>query len=415
MRNTVKTSVAIVVLAILSPAILLAGPFQMWVTVSPPGPQNNDPSTWGGILRYQFSEDGAPPTVLTEIDRSLVADPCGLVFRATSHELFVGNRHGNTGGGSISRFTYDAASDSFQPSGTITGNGLDGVHQLALNPVTGELFATNYGGGVSRFLFDANDDAIPNGTIGGSQWTRGVAVSPDGQRLYVTSATPVIRCFELATGNELPNATVSGAVSLHFMRLVDGEVLYVADPVTSMVYRFIVGADGGLSGQINISAPSAASETVSPDQLELFATGHLTSHQITRLFWDGQNQSWIPGEPIYPGVPMGDILAMAVADLVDVPDADHQAAILLPNQPNPFNPCTVIPFRLEMPAPVELVIYDAAGRYVRTILSQEVGAGAHEAPWDGGDRDGRAVASGVYFVRLTVGTQTQLRSLVLVR
>ncbi len=415
MMTSIKTTILVVTLAILAPPALLAGPFQLWVTVSPPGPQNANPGTWGGILRYQFSDAGAPPTVLTEIDRSLVADPCGLVFRPASHELFVGNRHGNTGGGSISRFTYDAASDSFEPSGTITGNGLNGVHQMALNPLTGELFATNYGGGVSRFLFDVSDAAIPNGTIGGSQWTRGVAVSPDGQWLYVTSATPVIRRFDLTTGSELASVTVAGAASLHFMRLVGGNALYVADPVTSMVYRLVVASDGTLSGQTDIPAPSAAGETVSPDQRELFATGHLTSHQITRLLWDEQNQVWTPETPIYPDVPMGDILAMAVADLVDVPDAAPRAAMLLPNRPNPFNPGTVIPFRLDSPAMVELAIYDATGRFVRMLLSQNVGAGSHEIPWDGRDQGGHAVASGVYTVRLTGGSQTQLRSLVMVR
>jgi hypothetical protein len=415
MRNSVKTTIVVLILAILAPAVLLAGPFQLWVTVSPPGPQNADPASWGGILRYRFSTAGAPAVVLAEIDRSLVADPCGLVFRTASHELFVGNRHGNTGGGSISGFTYDAASDSFEPSGTITGNGLNGVHQLALDPVTGELFAANYGGGVSRFLFDASGTAVPNGVVGGSQWTRGVAVSLDGQWLYVTGATPVIRRFDLATGSELPNLTVTGATSLHFLRLVGGNALYAADPVTSMVYRLVVAPDGTLSEQTDIPAPSAASETVSPDQMELFATGHLTSHQITRLLWNEQDATWDPETPIYPGVPMGDILAMAVADMIDVPDADHSAAMLLPNRPNPFNPRTVIPFRLESPAMVELAVYDANGRFVRTLVSQDVAAGNHEIPWDGCDEVGRAVASGVYTVRLTAGAQTQLRSLVMVR
>jgi DNA-binding beta-propeller fold protein YncE len=415
MKRRVSILLALALVSAFAPAVLSARPFQMWVTVSPPGPANNDPATWGGILRYRFDDNGAPGNSLAGIDRSLVADPCGLVFRVESHELLVGNRHGNTGGGSISRFVYDAQTDSFTPNGSITGNGLNGVHQLALNPVTGELFATNYGGGVSRFLFDQDGNAVPNGMIGGGQWTRGVAVSPDGSRLYVTSATADVRRFDLGTGLELPSVAVAGAVGLHFIRLHGDHVFYVADPTTSLIYKFDVDEAGNFSGQVDIAAPSAASEAVSPDGLEMFATGHLTSHQITRLRWDAGTQSWTPVTPIYPEVPMGDILASAVADLVAADGPAPASFGLLPNRPNPFNPSTVIPFRLDSPGCVELTIHDPAGRSVRALASGDFGAGLHEASWDGIDDGGRAVASGTYFVRMKAGGTARMRPLLLVR
>ncbi|MBC8423825.1 hypothetical protein H8E07_06850 [bacterium] len=400
---------------LLAPAALIASPFQIWVTHSPPGPSNNDPATWGGIFRYRFSDNGAPGTSLAGIDRSLVADPAGLEFRVESHELLVGNRHGNTGGGSISRFIYDALADDFIPNGSITGNGLDGVHQLALNPVTGELFAANYGGGVSRFLFDEYGDAVPNGMIGGSEWTRGVAVSPDGGLLYVTSATPVLRTFDLDTGLELSPVSVSGAVKLHYIRLATDQYLYVADPFTSMIYQFAVDEFGALSGQIDIGAPSAVAEALSPDGLEMFATGHLTSHQITRLRWDTGTESWISVDPLYPDVPMGDILSSAVTDMVAVQGPVTAAARLLPNHPNPFNPSTVIPFRLDAAGTIGLTVYDAVGRKIRELAAGAFGPGDHEARWDGTDDGGRAVSTGLYFVRLRAGSTLQARSLVLVR
>jgi len=405
----------LVLVSAFAPTVLSARPFQMWATVSPPGPDNHDPGTWGGIIRYRFDDNGAPGSSLVGIDRSLVADPCGLVFRVESHELFVGNRHGNLGGGSISRFVYDAQTDSFTPNGSITGNGLFGVHQLALNPVTGELFATNFGGGVSRFLFDQDDNAVPNGMIGGTEWTRGVAVSPDGKWLYVTSATAVIRRFDLDTGQELPAVGVVGAVGLHFIRLHGEHVLYVADPTASMVYKFDIDAAGNFSGQVDIAAPSAAGEAVSPDGLEMFATGHLTSHQITRLRWDAGTQSWTPVTPIYPGVPMGDILASAVADLVAVAEPAPAKFELLPNHPNPFNPLTAIPYRLDAAVRLELTVHDAAGRLVRVLASGVSGPGLHRAQWDGADEDGRTVASGTYYARLKAGDAVQVRPLLLVR
>lgn len=181
---------------------------------------------------------------------------------------------------------------------------------MALNPDTGELFATNYGGGLSRFLFDESGNAIANGTLGGSEWTRGVAVSPDGERLYATSATTVIRQFDLTTDTELASVTVNGAVKLHNIRLRNNNELYVADPFTSMVYQFAMDGNNDLSNQVDIYAPSAVSLAFSPDEQEMYATGHLTSHQVTRQRLDPNTQVWQDNGAIYPNVAMGDIWVM---------------------------------------------------------------------------------------------------------
>ena len=65
------------------------------------------------------------------------------------------------------------------------------------------------------------------------------------------------------------------------------------------------------------------------------------------------------------------------------------------NRPNPFRAASTISFRLENPGPASLVLYDASGRQVRTLLDGFQEAGDHEIRLDGGD-----LASGVYFYRL---------------
>lgn len=72
--------------------------------------------------------------------------------------------------------------------------------------------------------------------------------------------------------------------------------------------------------------------------------------------------------------------------------------------PNPFNPTTTIKYYLAQAAPVTLSIFDMRGRHVETILhGSELPAGSGEAVWRGCDSQGRAVAGGVYLVRLKVG------------
>lgn len=100
------------------------------------------------------------------------------------------------------------------------------------------------------------------------------------------------------------------------------------------------------------------------------------------------------------------------------PPLARAAADLLPASPNPFNPSTELRFRLDAPAVVELRVFDARGRQVRRFPPTAYAAGAHGAVWDGRDDAGRALASGVFVVRMTArtaaGTAVSTRGLTLV-
>jgi endonuclease I len=90
-------------------------------------------------------------------------------------------------------------------------------------------------------------------------------------------------------------------------------------------------------------------------------------------------------------------------------------ALLRQNVPNPFNPSTVIRYELTAPVPVELHVYDLAGRLVDVLRSGAESAGAHEVTWQGRDDDGRAVAAGVYVYRLRAGDEVLTRRMVLAK
>jgi hypothetical protein len=88
---------------------------------------------------------------------------------------------------------------------------------------------------------------------------------------------------------------------------------------------------------------------------------------------------------------------------------------LHPNTPNPFNPETRIAFTLDQPAPVSLRVYNLLGQEVVTLLSASLPAGRFETTWNARDRQGRDVATGVYFYRLEAGDQIQTRRMLLLR
>lgn len=87
---------------------------------------------------------------------------------------------------------------------------------------------------------------------------------------------------------------------------------------------------------------------------------------------------------------------------------------LLPNTPNPFNPQTTIPFDLSSSSHSTLRVFDSSGRVVR-VFESDLGPGRHAVEWDGRDRQGREVGSGVYFFRLEALGKAETRQAVLLR
>ena len=93
---------------------------------------------------------------------------------------------------------------------------------------------------------------------------------------------------------------------------------------------------------------------------------------------------------------------------------------LLRNYPNPFNPETWIPYRLAEDADVSLTIYDVNGALVRTIDVGHQSAAVYESRskaiyWDGRNRFGEGVASGVYFYSLSAGDFSATRKMVILK
>jgi flagellar hook assembly protein FlgD len=64
---------------------------------------------------------------------------------------------------------------------------------------------------------------------------------------------------------------------------------------------------------------------------------------------------------------------------------------------------------------VSLVIYDVLGREIVQLMTGEQAAGQYRVRWDGRDRYGNQVPSGIYFYRIEAGEFKQVRKMVLVR
>jgi phosphodiesterase/alkaline phosphatase D-like protein len=81
-------------------------------------------------------------------------------------------------------------------------------------------------------------------------------------------------------------------------------------------------------------------------------------------------------------------------------DAPIPTAFALQNYPNPFNAATRIRFALPHDSEIQLTVFDLGGRLVHELFNGSRSAGNHEMIWDGRNREGNELSTGIYLVRL---------------
>ena len=134
-------------------------------------------------------------------------------------------------------------------------------------------------------------------------------------------------------------------------------------------------------------------------------------------FYADANQSNVLQECLLP--PEAPIAVPEQAVLAQVLPTEHQSKDplstleqpeLLGNYPNPFNPSTTISYRLPADTQVTLEIYSLLGKRIQTLIDTRQSAGSYQVPFDAGN-----LASGIYLYRLTAGTTSVTRRMILVK
>ena len=154
------------------------------------------------------------------------------------------------------------------------------------------------------------------------------------------------------------------------------------------------------------------------------------------LFGHAGAESLLEGRVRLPSgapVPGAQVLLFDLADLRAAPlsaTTDRSGRFTLPpatgagalpqgfelgaNYPNPFNPSTMIPYRLPASMHVRLEVFNLLGQRVATLVDGEQPAGFHTASWDATDAAGQAVGAGVYIYRLVSDGQAVSRRMLLI-
>ncbi|MBN2088151.1 S8 family serine peptidase [candidate division KSB1 bacterium] len=116
------------------------------------------------------------------------------------------------------------------------------------------------------------------------------------------------------------------------------------------------------------------------------------------------NNSFIGAFPKYPEVAVQDIIAPVVTHFE-----------LFPNYPNPFNPATTITFQVPLETQVQIRIYNLLGESVCVLTDQMYKTGRYKIAWDGKDKMGQPVSTGLYFYQMKSEQFTTTRRLLLLK
>ncbi|MFW6347021.1 MAG: T9SS type A sorting domain-containing protein, partial [Cyclonatronaceae bacterium] len=168
---------------------------------------------------------------------------------------------------------------------------------------------------------------------------------------------------------------------------------------------------GEVENFLNFDWPVAAdlsysnSEFLNTDGLGGFAIGDLNWFPDQKADWEAQREEEyaLLGEALNSG---------EFPTSFDTPSANVPTTIeLKQNYPNPFNPSTQIEYTLAEPANITIEVYDTAGQRVATLVNDSFQqSGTHNVRFDAS-----SLSSGVYFYRLSAGSQQLTGKMTLIK
>jgi hypothetical protein len=224
-----------------------------------------------------------------------------------------------------------------------------------------------------------------------------------------TAATPVISLGR--SGNDLLVHAKTNGTALHALALrlpaTSGLTVTAASGEAALPAAHFAGARGDAERSEGGFAILGTDQAPTGEGLLLRLTvSGLPRDEMPAILLD--LNSWVAVDAA------GESLALELQSQLPVPARASQLLLTAP-MPNPFNPRTQVELVLPADGRAEVVVFDLAGRRVRTLMNGDIKAGRHPFVWDGLDQRGNAVASGIYLIRAEARGETATRRAVLVR
>ena len=161
--------------------------------------------------------------------------------------------------------------------------------------------------------------------------------------------------------------------------------------------QFSAAVDGSIAPEISVAVLDIQTRKIYTDVLvNLF-----TIDERLNLAYE---LKFVAGDPAYVESMLLEILSQIPSEFA-----------LGQNYPNPFNPITRLDYLLPRRSDVSIRVYNMLGQEIITLLEQEQSYGKYSVLWNGLDRSGKQVASGVYFTELRAGSIRKTRKMLLLK
>ena len=254
------------------------------------------------------------------------------------------------------------------------------IHQIAIRG--NRLFVS---GNLGSFVYDIADPEQPE-----EIWTSTASrsfPSDEGDRFFVM-ADGYLSIYSISVSNEveLASEVPTGRRSIQKM-LVKDDYLFLMTPTNLFVYD--------VSDIHNISQVAFA-HTNAETNNDIFVNDEYIIMADNSIY-------------IFPNELRDKMTAISAQT------EETYSLALLQNYPNPFNVDTAIPFSLHQRGMAEIHIYNLAGQRVAELETGLREPGRHIIQWDGRDKQGRQVASGIYLFQLRHGENMLTRKMLLLK
>jgi YVTN family beta-propeller protein len=324
--------------------------------------------------------------------------PTDLAITPDGDRLVVAN----SVSGTISGIDTDPQSETFRSVVSSTSTGA-GARTVAITPDGGLIYVGTASG---YTVISGLDYGVVGSTATGSA-TRTVAITPDGGMLVLLTTEGVVNIYDIAENSDTQNQVVGT------IKVGSGTSTVAISPDGGALYMIQEAGDVILVGMISLNSAfgvRAHGVEGAPLPLEITVVDTLVA---------GEDPACVALDPTGTGklivTNAGDCTVTLFGEdpLSGADPVDRVRQIR--NYPNPFSGLTTIKFAIPEAVRVQLAVYDIRGRLVANVLDRTMEPGIHTAVWNGTDRHGKRVASGLYFCRMVAGDQVKTRKMMMLR
>ncbi len=175
-------------------------------------------------------------------------------------------------------------------------------------------------------------------------------------------------------------------------------------------YNVIRSEVSTLSTAMRINDAIIDNGTANGSQMAYLFTDAEVDSQTTYYYW--LESVSLSGESDYYGPLM--VTVYAAGEEPGIPEITVETK-LFSAFPNPFNPSTNLRYSMKEAGDLAIEVYNVKGQLLRSFNRSHDQAGYYQISWDGRDANGNLAGTGVYFYRMSSGTYSSTRKMIMAK